>query len=191
MSHSLQDQLLKMGIASQEQAKKADKQAKLKTHQQQKKKRKLKKRGTTEPIDTESVAYQAAKAREKEIEHATELNRQREAQRLEKELQAQVRDLIKRHQVNDREADITYHFVDGSQIVQKISVTAKLQQQLSNGFLAIAVLEGVYYLVPAPIAAKLLERVPETVVSLSKDEEKASDEDDPYADYPIPDDLMW
>ncbi len=189
MSHSLQDQLLKMGIASQEQAKKADKQAKLKTHQQQKKKRNLKKRGATEPIDTDSVAYQAEKAREKEIERATELNRQREAQRLEKELQAQVRDLIKRHQVNDRNADIAYNFVDGSQLVQKIFVTAKQQQQLSSGFVAVAVLEGVYYLVPAPIAAKLLERVPETVVYLSKDE--VSDEDDPYADYPIPDDLMW
>jgi len=192
MSHSLRDQLLKTGLASEEQAKKADQQAKLKTHQQQKKKRKHKKRGTTEPIETDSIAYQAEKAREEEMERAKELNRQKDAQRLEKELRAQVRDLIQRHQVNDPKADIAYHFVEG-EFVKEISVNAKQKQQLSNGFLAITVLDDAYYLVPTPIAEKLLERVPETVVDLGKKEEKTTNDpyDDPYADYPIPDDLMW
>ncbi len=127
MSHSLRDQLLKTGLASESQAKKADQQAKLKTHQQQKKKRKHKKRGTTEPIETDSIAYQAEKARKEEIERAKELNRQRDVQRLEKELRAQVRDLIQRH----------------------------------------------------------------TVVDLGKEKTTNDPCDDPYADYPIPDDLMW
>lgn len=190
MSHSLRDQLLKTGLASEEQAKKADQQAKLKTHQQQKKKRKHKKRGTTEQIETDSIAYQAEKARKEEIERAKELNRQRDAQRLEKELRAQVRDLIQRHQVNDPKADITYNFVEG-EFVKKISVNAKQKQQLSNGFLAITVLDDAYYLVPTPIAEKLLERVPETVVDLGKEKTTNDPCDDPYADYPIPDDLMW
>ena len=77
MSHSLQDQLLKSGLVSQDQAKKADKQAKLKTHQQQKQKKRRKKRRTPEPVDTESIAYIAAKAQEDEIERAKELNCQR------------------------------------------------------------------------------------------------------------------
>ena len=191
MSHSLRDQLLKTGLASEEQAKKADQQAKLKTHQQQKKKRKHKKRGTTEPIETDSIAYQAEKAREEEIDRAKELNRQRDAQRLEKELWAQVRDLIQRHQVNDPKAEMAYHFVEEGQFVKKISVNAKQKQQLSNGFLAITVLDDTYYLVPTPIAEKLLERVPETVVDLGKEKTTNETEADPYADYPIPDDLMW
>jgi hypothetical protein len=193
MSHSLRDQLLKTGLVSEEQAKKADKQTKLKTHQQQKKKRKHKKRGTIEPIETDSIAYQAEKAREKEIERAKELNRQRDVQRLEKELRAQVHDLIQRHQVNDPKADIAYHFVEGG-VVKEISVNVKQKQQLSNGFLAITVLDDAYYLVPTPIAKKLLERVPETVIDLGKKEEKTTNDaysEDPYADYPIPDDLMW
>ncbi|RKZ42790.1 MAG: DUF2058 domain-containing protein [Gammaproteobacteria bacterium] len=191
MSHSLQEQLLKSGLVSQDQAKKADKQAKLNTHQQQKQKKKRKKRSTPEPIDTESIAYIAAKAQEEEIERAKELNRQKEVQRLEKELQAQVRDLIQRHQVNDPKANVSYNFVEAGKFVKNFFVNDKQQQQLANGFLAITLLDDTYYLVPAPIAEKLLERVPETVVYLNKEKEKTSNEDDPYADYPIPDDLMW
>ena len=184
---SLRDQLLKTGLVSKEQAKKAETQAKSKIHQQQKQKKKKRK---TVAVDTESAAYLAAKAREDEIAHAKELNRQKDRTSAKKELTAQVHDLIQSHQVNDDKADITYHFTEG-QFVKQISVNANQQQQLTSGQLAITVLEDSYYLVPASIAEKLLERAPETVRYFSKDEEKSTEADDWYADYTVPDDLMW
>jgi uncharacterized protein YaiL (DUF2058 family) len=186
MSHSLRDQLLKTGLVSKEEAKTLEKQEKSKKYKQQKQKRKKKKQGKTEAVDTESAAYMAAKAREEEIAHAKALNRQKEAERMQKALLAQVWDLIQRHQVNDPDADIAYHFIEGK-FVKKIFVNAKQQQELGNGNLAITVLEDSYYIVPVPIAEKILERMPEAVVYLNK--EKADDVDD--ADYPVPDDLMW
>jgi len=186
---SLRDQLLKTGLVSKTDAKQVEKQAKSKYHQQQKKKKK--KRGKIETVDTESAAYLATKAREEEIAQAKKLNQQKEAERLQKALLAQVSDLIQRHHVNDIKADIAYHFLEGK-IVKKIFVNAKQQNQLSNGDLAITVLDDSHYIVPVPIAEKILERLPEVVVHLNKNEEKASDVDEQaYADYPVPDDLMW
>ncbi|OAD21431.1 nucleoprotein/polynucleotide-associated enzyme [Candidatus Thiomargarita nelsonii] len=133
----------------------------------------------------------AAKAREEEIAQAKKLNQQKEAERLQKALLAQVSDMIQRHQVNDLKADIAYHFLEGK-IVKKIFVNAKQQKQLSNGDLAITVLDDSHYIVPVPIAEKILARLPQVVVYLKKNEEKASDVDEQaYADYPVPDDLMW
>ncbi|TGO03297.1 hypothetical protein PN36_09485 [Candidatus Thiomargarita nelsonii] len=186
---SLRDQLLKTGLVSKTDAKQVEKQAKSKYHQQQK--RKKKKRGKTESVDTESAAYVAAKAREEEIAQAKKLNQQKEAERLQKALLAQISDLIQRHQVNDLKADIAYHFLEGK-IVKKIFVNAKQQNQLSNGDLAITVLDDSHYIVPVPIAEKILARLPQVVVYLNQNEEKASDVDEQiYADYPVPDDLMW
>ncbi len=187
MGNSLRDQLLKKGLVSKEQAKKVEQQANSKTYQQQKKKKK--KRGKIE-VDTKSAAYLAAKAEEEEKQRAKELNRQKELERQQKALQAQVRDFIQRHQVNDPDAEITYNFVDGK-LVKQIYVNSKQQEQLAKGNLAITVLDETYYLVPASIAEKILERVPQVVVYLNKNEEKATNVDDPYADYPVPDDLMW
>jgi uncharacterized protein YaiL (DUF2058 family) len=190
---SLRDQLLKTGLASKKQAKNAEKEAKSKTHQQQKQKRKKKKSAKVEAetVDTESAAYLAAKAQEEERARAKELNRQKQVERQQKELLAQVRDLIEHHQVNDYKADICYYFVQG-RFARQIYVNAEQQKQLANGQLAITVLdEDAYYIVPANIAEKLLERMPEVVVLFNKEKEKASEVDDPYADYKVPDDLMW
>jgi hypothetical protein len=192
MSNSLRDQLLKSGLVSKEQAKTADKQAKSKLHQQQKQKRKKKKKAAQkEEIDTESATYLAAKAHEAEKQRAQELNRQRELEREQKEIQAQVRDLIQSYYIIDHKADISYHFLEGK-FVRKIYVNATQQQQLNNGQLAIVSLDDSYYLVPISVADKILERLPETVLFYPhQDEPKIEEIDDPYADYPIPDDLMW
>ena len=48
---------------------------------------------------------------------------------------------------------------------------------------------GEFELVPAEIAEKIRQRNPSLVIDLP-DEQSAS-EDDPYADYQVPDDLVW
>ncbi len=66
-----------------------------------------------------------------------------------------------------------------------------------NGRLAIARLlvdnnsEGEYAIIPASVADKIAQRDASSIVlhcALSAEEQ---DEDDPYADFKVPDDLMW
>ena len=54
----------------------------------------------------------------------------------------------------------------------------------------IVVLNGVVELVPRVIADKIAERDPSLVVRVNKPTAQV-DEDDPYAAFQIPDDLMW
>jgi len=67
-----------------------------------------------------------------------------------------------------------------------------MQHQLSRGMLAIAKIETLYFVLPAKVADKIRERDEQSIVyqaELKLDD--AVEEDDPYADYEIPDDLMW
>ena len=184
MSNSLRDQMLKTGLISKKQAKKSEKQTNLKVRQQRKQKN-----NTT---DENSVSYIASQKQKAEIAHAKELNHLREEQKLQKELQAQVRDIIQQHRVNNADANIVYNFVESSnKLVKQVLVTAKQQLLLINGYLAIAFIDDSYHLIPAPIAEKLIERIPEIIVCYNKNDSTSESEDDPYADYQIPDDLMW
>ena len=63
---------------------------------------------------------------------------------------------------------------------------------LSRGNLVIVALDEHYSVVPANIALRIEERAPETVIIRTDVAENAvSDVNDPYADFVIPDDLMW
>jgi len=63
---------------------------------------------------------------------------------------------------------------------------------LSRGNLVIVALDEHYSVVPANIALRIEERAPETVIIRTEvAENTVTDADDPYADFVIPDDLMW
>jgi len=180
MDNSLREQMLKAGLVSKKQAKKLEQQTKIKVRKQK----------NNNTIDTDSIAYQVAQKQKAEVARTKELNRLKEEERLQREFQAQIRDIIQRHRINKPNADITYNFIESGKLVKQISVTNQQQQQLTNGYLAIAYLDEAYHLIPAPIAEKLLERVPEIIVCYNNEQSRI-EEDDPYADYQIPDDLMW
>jgi len=74
--------------------------------------------------------------------------------------------------------------------VKHIYVNAELKQQIVQGKLGIARIEGRYELVPKSIAEKIQQRNEKRVV-LFKDEQQSVDENDPYAEFKVPDDLMW
>jgi uncharacterized protein YaiL (DUF2058 family) len=59
------------------------------------------------------------------------------------------------------------------------------------GRLAIVAHGGGFELVPRVIAEKIAERAPEIVVRVTKAAPQAVEEDDPYADFKIPDDFTW
>jgi uncharacterized protein YaiL (DUF2058 family) len=88
--------------------------------------------------------------------------------------------------------DIPYNFTMGTKI-ERIHVADKVREHLVAGRLAIVSHGGGFELVPRVIAEKIAERAPEIVVRVvkSKAAPQAVEEDDPYADFKIPDDFTW
>lgn len=177
MAKSLQEQLLGAGLTSEKKVKAARKQ------QHQQRKQKKPKQARKQEIDPKIAQQRAA-----QVERDRELNREKQNQQLEKELHAQIRQLITAHKQSRAKADQAYHFKDGKTI-KKFYVTARQLEQLSRNLLAIVKLDE-YELVPRPIAEKIMERVPSYVIMLEVQKEEEI-EDDYYKDFQIPDDLMW
>ena len=179
---SLQDQLLKAGLTDAKTVKKANKE---------KRKQKKQQRHSKEaPVD--EIKAQAQQTLAEKTQRSRELAQQQNAQAEKKAIAAQIRQLIELNKQSRAGAEIPYNFTDGKHI-KKLLVTAQMQTHLANGKLAIVKLGEGYELVPGPVAEKVGQRDPGLVilrndVSAVKD---ADPEDDPYADYKIPDDLMW
>ena len=51
--------------------------------------------------------------------------------------------------------------------------------------------EGEYAIIPASVADKIAQRDASSIVLHSALSAEEQDEDDPYADFKVPDDLMW
>ena len=179
MGDSLQEQLIRAGLAKESQARKARP-----TRQHQKKKK-----GQRNAQPSES-ARAAQKAQAEKAARDRELNEKRKARAERKALVAQVRQLIEENRLErGEEAEIGYYFQDGDK-VRKLFVTEAMQRQLGKGQLAIVKLGGRYDLVPPAVADKIRKRDSAFVVERRVSEQESTD-DDPYKDYKVPDDLMW
>lgn len=179
MGNPFQDQLLKAGLVSEQQVKQT-RTAKNKQARQQRGKKQ-------EAVD--EIRLQAERARQEKAERDRELNRQKLEQAQQKQIAAQIRQLIEMNRVVIRDGEVAYNFED-DKVVRRLFVTDQVQKQIINGSLAIVRLEGQYEVVPRPVADKIRQRDAHCVV-VSNDKEPQVEDDDPYADYQIPDDLMW
>lgn len=176
---SLQDQLLKAGLIDQKKAKRV--------HQEKSQQKKQARREGTDSINESRQA--ALELQQKQREQARELNAKRDAEARQKALQAQIRQLVQQHRQSRGGGDIVYNFTHGSKI-ERIYVSAAVQSQLAAGQLVIVRLPDGVELVPSVVADKIEERDPSVVVRVKKLVSQP-DEDDPYADYKIPDDFTW
>ncbi len=176
---SLQEQLLKAGVVDDKKAKQISKE-----------KRKAKKQAKGKAV-VDSGPSAADLARAEKAEKDRELNRQRQAEADRKALQAQIAQLISVNAIDRKAGDVAYQFVDAKKI-KKIHVTPEQQAQLTRGQIAIVTLAERYELVPAVVAEKIAQRDSARVLLMhDKSAKQEVDEEDPYADYQIPDDLMW
>lgn len=181
---SLQDQLLKAGVIDKNKAKKVKgdqhKQAKV-----------LRKTGgkTVNEAKAAVISEQA-----KKIERDRELNLKKQQEANQKAIVAQIKQLINLNKINSSKGDIHYSFAHKNK-VKHIYVTSEMQVQLSRGRLAIVSLLGnqteKFEVVPTAIAEKISQRDSDYIVQLNDKESSSEIEDDAYADYQIPDDLMW
>ncbi len=179
MRNSMADQLLKAGLSNKHKAAKARKAV---NHQ-----KKLKDRGQISETETEKHAREtdeAKQARDKE------LNATRDAERIAKEKTAQGRNIIAHAQQTLDEGEQSFHYTLGT-TVKTLLISAEQHRHLSRGLLAVAALDGKAVLVPAAAAEKVQLRSPDLLLAWHKGEDDSPDENDPYADYQIPDDLMW
>ena len=176
---SLQDQLLKAGLISK------DKATKVKGAQ-----RKQQKIDRKHKLNTPDEAKLAAeKALAEKAEKARLLNQQKNQQAEEKALLAQVKQLIESNQQDTGKPLIAFNFSDKG-VIKKLEVSNEVYRYLTNGLLAIARHNERYALVPKAVAEKIQQRKAEFIVVLN-DKVETIEQDDPYADYQIPDDLMW
>jgi uncharacterized protein YaiL (DUF2058 family) len=179
---SLQDQLLKAGLVDKKKANK------LKAEKLQKK-QKIK---TGKAVAEDDSAHQEAlkKQREAKLEKDKALNKAKQDAMQLKAVQAQIRQMIEMNRLTHKEGDVAYNFKDEKK-VKKIYVNEDIHKDLSVGRLAIVKLEQAYEIVPEQVAAKIAQRDESFILVCNDRKEEELDEDDPYADFKIPDDLMW
>lgn len=179
MANSLKDQLLKAGLVDVRKVSSVVKEKKKQEKQQRKHK--------IETIDETKVNVQ--QTLQEKAERDRQLNFERDEQSRHKAIVAQIKQLIEVSRLSREGADIAYNFTDGVKI-KKILVNQNMLDQLSNGRLAIVVFEEHYSVVPKAVAEKIKLR-DEKYVVVSNVLQQTDDADDPYAEYKIPDDLMW
>jgi uncharacterized protein YaiL (DUF2058 family) len=176
---SLQDQLLKAGLVDNKKAHKIKKNKQKQTRQKQKNK--------LETTDEAKLAAQQAQL--EQAERDRQLNQQRKAETERKAIAAQVRQLVEMNRQPRDAGDVDYSFTD-STLIKRMQVTAPQAKQLGEGRLCIIKMDGQYELIPTLVAEKIQQR-DESAIILSNPSTEEPDEDDPYADYKVPDDLMW
>ncbi len=176
---SLQEQLLKAGLADEKKVRAI--------RQEKRKQRKQQPKGA---VPVNEAEERARKAREEKAERDRQLNLQRQREAEKKAIQAQIRQLVATNRLDRSRGETAYQFVHDKKI-KKIFVDDTMVDQLSRGRLAIVCVDDEYELVAEGVARKIMERDASAVVVLHDRHQDDSGDDDPYAGYEIPDDLMW
>lgn len=175
---TLQEQMLKAGLVSSKKMAKVQRTAK---------KSRVQAREAREAVEENKKA---------QVKRDKLLSEQQKQAALSKEYKAQIKQLIEMNKITITRGDIGYNFTDNN-LIKKVYVDKVTQSQLIKGRLAIARLtaesssDSEYAIIPAVVADKIAQRDANYIVLNCELSHEAKDEDDPYADFVIPDDLMW
>lgn len=189
MASSLQEQLLKAGLVSQQKAR----QTRTEKHKGSKA------RGGAPDAEAQERRRRAEQARAEKAERDRALNREREEAARQTALANELRQLIHAHRITRDRAEIAFNFADGKAL-KRIYVTPEQQRALASGRLALVRQDHFYELIPAEVADRVRARNPGLILVQNPVQERAQSAghagadpstDDPYAGYEVPDDLMW
>jgi len=183
MSNSLQDQLLGAGLVDKKKVKAAVKEKRKQKNVERRSK-------NNQPILTTAKKTALAKK-----EKDREINRQRQKAADEKAIKAQILQLIAHYQLEDTGGAIEYHFKDNNTI-KRLRVNQSVWDDISSGRLCIAKSGDSYKIIPKPIAEKIQERDETAIVVANRPATNTStaeqqSDNEYYAQFEIPDDLMW
>lgn len=180
-ANPLQEQLLKAGLVKKSKvAAVAREQAKARTA-----------KGGAGPSEIE---LEAQRARAEKAERDRALEAERKAQAQQRELLAQARQIIRERQL-PRSGESEYRFTaDGA--IRTLLVDAEQRRKLAAGALVIVASGEGYALLPRVAADQVLSRAPALVVldhgqSAADAEAPTSEDDAYYAQFKVPDDLVW
>jgi uncharacterized protein YaiL (DUF2058 family) len=208
MSTSLRDQLLKVGLINEKQAREADRQ--LQRHQQRPQQQLPQQQLPQQQLPQRQRPQQQLPQQQRpqqqrplqqrpqqqgrqpapEPNGADQASLAARQQKAEKKAKlAEIKQLIEQNRLPKIESEEYYNFVDGNKI-RRIAADASIRDRLSRGELAIVRHEGRFDLVPAAVAARIRERHERAVIAghLAKPSYAA---DEAYAGYSVPDDLIW
>lgn len=177
VKNALQAQLLKAGLVDNKKAKKLSKQA---VHEQR-----------TGQSNEAELKAKIAQDKEQKLakDQALDLEKKRLLQG--KELKAAIVQMISQHKIHQLDGDVAYQFIDESK-VKKIYLNQQIYNALVSGSLVIAKEDDGYAVLPKILADRIDAKMTGfIIVNNSQKNEQITDEEDPYAAYVIPDDLMW
>ncbi len=177
VKNALQAQLLKAGLVDNKKAKKLSKQA---VHE--------KRTGDSNDAEIKAKIEQDKQAKLAK-DQAIELEKKAILQ--EKELNAAIVQMISQHKICDTDGDVSYQFIDETKI-KKVYINQQIYNALVAGSLVIAKDGESYAFLPKALADRINSKLEGfIIVNNSEKNEATTDEEDPYAAYVIPDDLMW
>lgn len=175
---TLQEQMLKAGLVTSKKMDKVNRTAK---------------KSRVQAREAKLAVEENKKA---QLERDKQLSEQQKQAALSKEYKAQIKQLIEMNKIDIARGNIDFNFTDNN-LIKKIVVDKPVQTQLISGRLAIARLiadgsgESAYAIIPASVADKIAQRDANSIVVNNALSQEAQDEEDPYADFKVPDDLMW
>ncbi|WP_019025851.1 DUF2058 domain-containing protein [Colwellia piezophila] len=181
---SLQDQLLKAGLTTKQKTRQANSDKRKKNKQQRS--------GVEHGASLqEQVKQDLAKSQADKLAKDSALNDVKKQKLASKEQTLRIKQILEHHQLTGVRGESEYNYTFNNK-VKKLALNTITHKALVNGRLALCGLNETTYLVTSETAAKVAE-LDNTIVLVQNDKvaEQETDENDPYADYQIPDDLMW
>ncbi len=180
MGNALQEQLLNAGLVDKNQVNRA----------KSNKHKKMKQQRNTKQGVMDEAKQLAEKSIQEKAQRDRDLNRQKEDKAREKAIIAQIIQLINVNKIKKGNGDdLAYNFEDNKN-VKRVFVTQEVHDNIANGRLTIVKLQGQYEIVPTPVADKIKQR-DESYIIMKNEVQETTEEDEFYAYYDIPDDLMW
>ena len=116
-------------------------------------------------------------------------------------LNLRIRELLDRHAMNDRRAEIAFNF-RRENVIRRVYVTDEQRGRLAGGELAVVGFRRRHHIVPASVADEIQALRPivfvyralpsgDAPVPGAAPDGSEPDSEDPYRDFPVPDDLHW
>jgi len=217
--NSLRDQLLKVGLVTEQQAKQAAQQEQQRQFRNRPPKPKeprppqpgqrgnqganprqqapqpaaVAPRPAQHPVQS-AATLAAQQAQAAKVARDQELNRKREEKAKRRARIAEIEQIIEQNRVPRLETEDYYSFIDGKKI-RRMAVDPERREKLTSGVLAIVRYKGHYAVVPKETAERIRERDENMVVPMVQPKDGAAPTEataeDPYKDFVVPDDLMW
>ena len=183
MALSLQEQLLKSGLADKKSAKKIQ--------NEKRKKDKIRRKNKIVETDEVKASVQAQQEAKKEKDRALNEAAQKESEK--KQIAAQIAQMIQMNQQPLNNGEVKFQFTHGDK-VKFLLVSEATKSHLQGNKLAIVLFHDSYQIIPIQVADKIAERDDSCILYRADQQgevELTEEEKDWYADFEIPEDLIW